>query len=120
MRFHTLLLILTFAGIMSVSVLNYWTFAKTTGQKSEQLRHSYSAKRFIAESFRNTCGGRGFDSLEEWQLTCRQLFNLEYIAWCPADEFMIDEESSVLMYGKWIGKDNDKKISGEVYCRMNP
>lgn len=122
MRLHTVLIILTLTGIMTVSVMDYFCNARTLGKKAESIQNSYSGKRFIAESFRNTCEGRGFESLEEWQLTCKQLFKLEYIAWCPCEEFMIDEvtlDGNSLLYGKWIAKEECKAMSGEVYYRIN-
>lgn len=73
-------------------------------------------RKFIEQSFKNTCYGNGFSDLNEWQKTCRALFNLDYIAWSDASEFMavVDEDSEgKLLYGKWIGASFD----GEVYCR---
>lgn len=122
MRLHTLLIILTVMGIMSISVLDYLSYIRTLGQKEHSLFITYSGKRFIAESFRQTCKGRGFDNLEQWQLTCRRLFKLEYIAWCSSDDFMIDEageNNSCLMYGKWIAGEEYSDMSGEVYCRKS-
>ncbi len=122
MRLHTALIILTFIGIMSISVLNYLTCVKTLDKKEHNLFITCSGKRFIAESFRQTCKGRGFETLEEWQLTCRRLFKLEYIAWCSSDEFMIDEggkDNPPLMYGKWIAGEELKAMDGEVYCRLS-
>ena len=122
MRLHTALIILTFIGIMSISVLNYLTCVKTLDKKEHNLFITCSGKRFIAESFRQTCKGRGFETLEEWQLTCRRLFKLEYIAWCSSDDFMIDDaggDNSPLMYGKWIAGEEYSDMSGEVYCRKS-
>ncbi len=119
MRFHTILLLLTFLGLVSVSLNDYAFYVKKLDSKAIDSRQVFVAKRFIAESFRNTCNGKGFKNLEEWQLCCRALFKLEYIGWCEAQDFMIDESPQLgeLMYGKWIGCDDMKQCSDEVYCR---
>ena len=120
MRFHTLLILLTFLGLISVSLKDYSFSVKNLDAKVKSSRQIYVAKRFIAESFRNTCSQKGFKDLEEWQVCCRNIYNLEYIGWCEAREFMIDEafDSGPLMYGKWEGKQGMEACSGEVYCRI--
>ena len=73
-------------------------------------------RKFIEESFKNTCCGKGFSDLNEWQKTCRSLFSLDYIAWSDATEFMdVNDENSEgkLFYGKWTSS----SFEGEVYCR---
>ncbi len=73
-------------------------------------------RKFIEESFKNTCHGKGFSDLNEWQKTCRALFSLDYIAWSDAAEFMdvCDEDTKgKLFYGKWSAT----YFEGEVYCR---
>ena len=119
MRFHTVLLLLTFLGLVSVTLNDYTFSVQKLESKAIDSRQVFVAKRFIAESFRNTCNGKGFKDLEEWQLSCRALFKLEYIGWCQAQDFMIDEipGKGELMYGKWIGSENLKECSDEVYCR---
>ena len=125
MRFHTVIAVLFFSGILAVSIHEFVRISTDTVKQAEELRMAFYEKKFIAESFRKTCEGKGFSSLEEWQLCCRQMFNLEYIGWCSSDEFMIDPfatENNVLMYGKWICPGTEGSLSvnasGEVYCRM--
>lgn len=121
MRFSTLIVVTIFLGLISVSVHDAMTCIKTLGSRVENTRDCYAAKSFIAESFKNTCEGKGFESLEQWQLCCRAMFKLEYIAWCPAENFMIDEAAErgapKLMYGKWIAGAPFEASSGEVFYR---
>ena len=121
MRLYVIPVVLLFSALIAVSVCDYVSCVRTLGKKADSLRKEYQTKHFIAESFCNTCNGKGFSNLEEWQVSCRQMFNLEYIAWCPASDFMIDdyhEEGHQLMYGKWIAVQESGEISGEIYCRM--
>ena len=68
---------------------------------------------FIYSSFKNTCDGKGFSSLAEWQKTCNAMWNLSYIGFCPADDFMNCENTDrTILYGMWIFEDERK----EVYC----
>ncbi|MCR4899543.1 MAG: hypothetical protein K5907_01875 [Treponema sp.] len=122
MRLSTMLVMLTFLGLVYVSLYSLSYYSRTIGEKEECLRNSYNAKKFIAESFKQTCDGSGFRDFEEWQLTCKSLFKLEYIAWCEAEDFMIDENydgNNNLMYGTWIGQGLTKDCSGEVFYRKN-
>ena len=72
---------------------------------------SYSAKRFIAQSFKNTCSGKGFKSFEQWQLTCNALFKLDSIAFEKST-------NGSIVYASWNGTGNFSKCSGEVYCKI--
>lgn len=90
-------------------------------EQSYIYRRKATADYFISESFRKTCYGNGFENLNEWQMTCRALWNLEYIGWADAEEFMeVDYSLSgkKLMYGKWLRKDA-VSLDCEVYCRRS-
>ena len=119
MKFHTILLLITFLSLLGLAVKDYAFYASKLDQRVIKSRQAFTAKRFIAESFRKTCEGKGFANLEEWQLCCRAMFGLEYIGWCQAQEFMIDdfEGRGLLMYGKWLASENMKDCSDEVFCR---
>lgn len=104
-----------FLMIFSVFVL----FSNSSLRCVEMLEKSLMENRirsesteFIYESFRNTCMGKGFNSLNEWQKNCRAMWSLDYIAWADASDFM-DVEKEILYYGTWSGKYG----KGEVYCR---
>ena len=79
------------------------------------MRKAYNNEKlkFISESFENACQGKGFDSLIQWQKTCRAMWNLNYIGWSKASDFMIvnDKNDSVLMYGTW----KSESYNGEIY-----
>lgn len=77
-----------------------------------------NSNEFIFNSFINTCNGNGYSDLNQWQKKCRDLYGLEYIGWCNAEDFMAVDYSKTkapLMYGKWISN----KANGEVYCRLS-
>ena len=86
-------------------------------KKCDVERQKYECVRFLSECFKNTCEGKGFRNLNEWQKVCRTLWNLEYIGWASSTEFFDDdnlENGSDLMYGKWVGAFGE----GEVFARM--
>lgn len=72
----------------------------------EDLQAQQTSITFISESFYETCQeeGRGFDSLEEWKISCKLLWSLESIE--------VKEEKNLLS-GKWSGPSG----KGEVYYR---
>lgn len=81
--------------------------------KNNEYIEKKTEYEFISTSFRNSCQGKGFKSLYQWQKVCKDLFNLEYIGWSNADEFMIlsDEIKNPVLYGNWRSKEHE----GEVY-----
>lgn len=120
MRFSTLIVLLFFLGIIGISIHQAAWCSKELGAREQSLRQCFRAKKFIAQSFKETCDRKGFETLEEWQLTCRSMFDLEYIAWCPAEEFLVvqnEEYTDRLMYATWKGNSALKACSGEVYYR---
>ena len=121
MKFHTVLLVITFMGLICVTLKDYSFYSFRHHKKAFSSRHAFTAKKFIAESFRNTCEGKGFENLEQWQVCCRAIFKLEYIGWCQAQDFMIDDFAGggELMYGKWVASGDIKECSDEVYCRKH-
>ena len=116
MKLHVTVLLIAFLSLAFL-VFNDCVFtAIKLEQQSRACFKAFIAKRFIAESFRNSCKGEGFDSLEEWQECCKSLFNLEEINWKSVDEQnLINEEE--LMYGSWQSSSEEIDFSGEVYYR---
>ena len=104
--FSMLMISLLFSGILG--------FGKIYGEldlKTKSLTFQNDSLKFISESFENTCRGKGFSSLNEWQKVCGALWKLDYIGWSKADSFLPLCESSVL-YGTW----RSSLFNGEVYC----
>lgn len=84
--------------------------------KTKDLKNKAISTNFIYESFKSTCEGKSFSSLNEWQEKCGALWNLEYIAWSNAEDFMdvsYKNCDNALFYGVWISKYGKY----EVYCR---
>lgn len=79
----------------------------------EQLQMKNSSLRFISESFYSTCEGKGFSSLNEWEKTCKSLWQLEEIKW----ELLLENGSSdkYLICASWLDSSGEKK----VYYRVN-
>ena len=98
---------------MISTVLRNTVFYSVKLEEAVQLEfQSYSAKKFIAQSFKNACKGKGFKSLEQWQSVCAALFKLESINYEPVSD------SKNLMYASWNGSSELKKCSGEVYAKI--
>ncbi len=123
MRFSTLIVMIVFLAVLNISVRDAMFSIKTLDSKVRKAHNCYAAKSFIAQSFKNTCEGKGFDSLEQWQLCCRAMFKLDYIAWSPAENFMIDKAAqngeSGLMYGRWEGSGMLEDCSGQIFYRSS-
>lgn len=84
-------------------------------EKSGSEKQKYECTRFVSESFKMTCEGRGFENLLDWQKKCRALWNLEYIGWAFASDFMeVSEHETGLVYGKW----NNEFCDGEIFYLM--
>lgn len=107
--------LLVFLMILSVFLLlansSISTMRKMDNHLSE-VRLRAESTEFIHKSFRNACKGKGFNSLNEWQKSCRAMWKLDYIAWADASEFM-NVDKGIVFYGKWASEWGQ----GEVYCR---
>ena len=112
MKLHTAVLILTFLGLFSITVNNCVFYVSELEDKAITELQNFTAKRFIAESFRNTCRNQGFSNLDEWQTVCGLLFKLESIDWKLVE---LDDDNK-LFYGSWTGLNEFEPCSAEVYC----
>lgn len=72
----------------------------------EVIRRKTDSLIFISESFFNSCKGKGFSSLDEWEKACAALWKLESIEWKA-----LEEKGEIIYMGKWNGPYG----SGEVY-----
>jgi len=116
MKYYSVLIYLTCCMfIVSVSQTGAKTYLRIKKDNFD-LQRKIDSSKFISESFRNTCRGVGFTSLNQWQKVCKDLWNLDYIGWSNASEFMVIDESvnGTLLYGKWY----NNLLEGEVYSRV--
>ena len=103
MRFSDLILVMLLTGLFASSLSGQ---IKALGQIEERLEglqiqaDSYS---FISESFRKTCRGQAFYSLDEWEKTCKAMWPLDYISWQQLDS----NQGQKIFCGKWslLGKE---------------
>lgn len=109
--------------LMFFLISTFFIFISSSGKIYEKLfdknfsiENETCACRFISESFKNTCDGNGFENLNQWQKTCREMWNLKYIAWCDARDFLPipNEYDKKVLYGKWIGNNWE----GEIYWEL--
>ena len=112
MKLYSVVLTAILLCILSVTLRNAVFYAGIYESKSRELFLSYTAKKFISQSFKNTCSGKGFESLEQWRLVCSALFTLEEISYETA------ANQSLLMHAVWIGSSEYEKCSGEVFYRI--
>ena len=116
MRLINIFVSLILFGVISLGFGSGLETCRKLDQRYFSLSKNKTSKEFVTKSFINTCKGKGFSDLNEWQLVCRELFNIEYIAWANANDFMdvsMANTNEDLFYGAWTlnGEIN------EVYCR---
>ena len=103
-------------SLFSIICLNGLGEIKKLSDQVEKTGKTYDSQRFIYESFKKTCEGKGFSCLLDWQNYCRNNWKLDYIGFSEAEEFcndfQLNSKGEVLMYGKWKGPYGE----GEVYC----
>lgn len=114
MKYSELLIILFLVSAFSIILANGFKQHIKLTSECKKYKDKAEASLFISESFRKTCGGVGFDSLVEWQKKCKAMWNLDYIGWANAKEFMFvkDDLDGQLLYGTW----HSDNLKGEVYC----
>lgn len=115
MRFFDLIIFIFFLSIGVYSAEYEFSSYNKCNEKNNYLKDKVDSYSFIYDSFITTCNGNGFSSLNEWQIKCREMWNLEYIGWTEAEDFMQVQESEKgqLLFGTWVGPFG----KGEVYCR---
>lgn len=115
MKLIDVLIFLTLLVLMDICLLSGVKSYCQLNEKQNESRNRVDSAKFISESFRNCCRGEGFCDLIQWQKTCKAMWNLDYIGWTEAENFMevSEEDSGTLLYGTWRGSVGE----GEVYCR---
>lgn len=116
MRYMELLVIMFLLSTFGIFVTSTIGIYKRLFTENAKILDETSACLFISQSFKNTCDGTGFDSLYQWQKSCKSMWNLKYIAWCDARDFLPipGEYEKKVLYGKWIGENWE----GEVYWEV--
>lgn len=100
---------------LSVAALLIFVNKKIVNKRSEE-KLSEIISKYITDSFEKACSENHQQNLYKWQQSCREKWNLDYIAWSYADDFMVDmnKDEGRLCYGVWQGK----LANGEVYIRI--
>lgn len=120
MRLMEIVIVFFATVIMGISCQEGMRVCVRLNNKAERLEKQVMEKKFVSKSFIQTCEGRCFSNLNDWQVSCRNMFNLSYIAWSKAEDFLVDEakeigEKETLFYGTWI--DSSGTYKGEIYAR---
>ena len=116
MKFTDVVIVFVMLTLIECSALKSFSVCMKMAERKTDLMMQVTATHFVSESFKNSCRGKGFETLNGWQKACRAMWKLDYIAWADAEDFMNvpkDLNSETLFYGRWIGKN----FNGEVYCR---
>ena len=94
--------------LISMTMHDAISYMKTYEKKGQELFISFTAKKFIARSFKNACQGKGFSSPEQWKLSCNALFKLDSITY--------EKLNNQAFHAEWKALPPFEKCSGEVYC----
>lgn len=132
MKFYELIILMVLMTVWGVLISGQLKQIMTIEERVEHSFDAAQAYRFISESFRNTCEGKGFKSFDDWEDCCRALWEqkLDYIKWdCVGNSASVSDVSGVngvsemktgrfmedgdLFCGRWsyMGE------SGEVFAR---
>ena len=79
--------------------------------KANEVQQKAECLKYVSESFRNTCNGLGYESLDEWKKECRKMWNLDYISYEIRDNRNAD--GITVFHGIWTGPYG----KGEAYQR---
>lgn len=106
MNFTNLLFVLVLFSTVYVSTFSSLWLCNKKEQEIQKKWKSLNESRFISKSFINTCNGIGFESLDQWEETCRRLYHLDSITWeIPKDS---------IYCGKWSSESSE----GEIYSHL--
>lgn len=89
--------------IMFLSFILALSFSVLNDMKIEKITHTLSRDKYIYESFLNACNSNKIENLYIWQKECKKNKNLDYIAWCNAQDIMIlpQEKEFTLICASW-------------------
>ena len=92
MRFSDLILMMLVLAFFGASFSGQLDALNQIEKRVELLRTEADSYTFICESFRKSCAGTGFSSLDEWEKCCAAMWPLDSISWC---------ETNGVLCGKW-------------------
>lgn len=115
MKYTDLLVFLFLLCVFSVVSASLVKTYSHLSSANDEYVEKINSNIFISESFKNTCQGKGFSSLYQWQKCCKAMCNLKYIGWSDTNDIMIrgDKFKGLALYGTWKGQD----YKGEVYWK---
>lgn len=117
MNFTQIISVFTFTGLLFISCSAGLRFCSIQEKENLELRKQVDCFKFVSKSFVNTCQGKGFKDLNQWQKTCRALWDIQYIGWSSADDFLEvpENKKNNLFYGTW----KSDISNGEVYSLLH-
>ena len=115
MKYTDLLVFIFLLFIFSVGSSSWYKAYSNLKLANEEYIEKINSNVFISKSFRNTCQGKGFSTLYQWQKCCKAMWNLKYIGWSDTNDIMIrgDHFKGLALYGTWKGQN----YQGEVYWK---
>lgn len=106
MRLTELLIVCALCFVLMGGISTGIKRSVVLAERAREAERKAMCLMFVSESFRDTCSGGGFENLKNWQLSCKAMYNLDYIGYGTDD-------SSFLYYATWTGPYG----TGEVYER---
>lgn len=105
MKYIDLLVIVFFLCIFYSGFSEWLKIFNRLDTENKYYMELKESNYFIFESFKNTCEGRGFESLYQWQKACKAMWNLRYIGWSNGREVLLVNETvkGDIFYGAWKG-----------------
>lgn len=86
MRFTTVIISFVLYGFVCSAAMQCVKGLCLLEKQKNEFRDTALSVRFVSKSFKNACSGYGFESLSEWQKSCRALWKLEYISYTENKE----------------------------------
>lgn len=107
MKYIDLLLIVFLLCIFSCGFSEWIKIYQRINREIVHYQDLKNGNYFIYHSFKNTCEGKGFDSLYQWQKVCKSMWDLTYIGWSNGRDVLLvkDNCKGDIFYGAWKGDD---------------
>ena len=105
MRFSSVIVSFIFYVFLSCAAEKGLYGLSLLAKQRDRFRREALCTRFVSESFRKTCQGKGFESLSEWKKSCRAMWQLDFIDY--------EQMGEKVCRGVWISA----SVRYEVYFR---